>query len=573
MPMARPKTYFPQLTSVRAIGAYCVFTQHYKPFPLSLWNGWPAAFVEQMQVSLWVFYVLSGFIIFYRYGEDFEHWTAGHMWQYAKNRVARIYPIYYLLLLVTYLVYEFPSPTLAAVQMTLTQGFFPQYAATGIAQAWSLTVEESFYFTAPLLFYIGRRWTLLLPCLVLPAIGIALDYQSGTPFAMVRTLLGAIIAFAAGGYLALRWMESKPRPRRLPFAWVTYTGAFSMAAIVVGMSIANSVVSLGLHLVVLPIAIAWLFWGLISEQSLLRMFLSLRLMVLLGNCSYSFYLLHLGATAELFQAIVSERISVLFVGLVVMSILLYKLVEIPANQWLRNLGRPKSKKPIPADPLPDDALDRFVKRFGFRSRVLALAALIFVCILPWQAQLRSRVLEVRAEWLISERRFDEAYAVAARSEVLMPDNLEAAVLVAQANFLRGNYSEATAQLHEVLAVNPDRVDAHYYLGLNMMQASNVEEALKQLRMAVKLQPKNAEYRRTLGLLALNNGRLAEAREQFSVLVELHPHSGDAHYHLATAYASGGQLDEAHTELVQAIRFNPKHEKSRELLAAIDQKRE
>ncbi len=570
--MARPKTYFPQLTSVRAIGAYCVFIQHYHPIPLSLWDGWPAAFVEQMHVCLWMFYVLSGFIIFYRYAEDFAQWSTAHMWQYAKNRVARIYPVYYLLLLVTYLVYEFPPPNLALVQMTLTQGFFPQYAATGIAQAWSLTVEECFYFTAPLLFFIARRWTLLIPCLLLPIIGAFLDHQSGTPFALLRTILGAITAFGTGAFLALKWMDSKPRPRRLPIAWVTYSGSLAIAGVVFGMSITSGPPNIALQVLVLPVAIAWWFWGLISEQSLLRMIMTLRFMVLLGNCSYSFYLLHLGATAELFQAIVSDRLLILFPALVVMSLILHKLVEHPANEWLRNLGRPKSKKRIPADPLPDDSLDRAFKWFGPGASFLAMVALVFVCILPWQAQFRSRVLQVRAAWLISEQRFDEAFSVAARSEALMPDNLEAAVLTAQANFLRQNYSEATAQLRDIVASDPACFDAHYYLGLSLMQASEVETALKHLRKAVELQPKNAEYRMTLGLLALNNRRLDEATAQFTVLVRLQPHSANSHYLLAKAYLARGQLDDARLEIEEALHIAPKHKESRELQTFLEQPR-
>jgi len=367
---------------MRAIAAYCVCFHHYRPVSAALFNGWPARFIEELHIGVWIFYVLSGFLIYYRYGHDFEQWSAGHMWQYAKNRVARIYPIYYVLLLVTYLVYGLPSPTVAAINLTLTQGFFPKYVATGIAQAWTLTAEESFYFTAPLLFYFARRWTLLALCIILPAIGLMIDLHSGTPFALLRTLLGAIIAFAMGSFVAKRLMQTKRRPRRQYLAWITYTGALAAIAAVAAMSVAPGPLKFTIHLILFPAITAWAFWGLLTERSLLRRALSSRLMVLLGSSSYSFYLIHLGATTELFQAIVSDRLWILFLGLNVIAIALYKMVERPVNRWLRNLGRPKTQSAVAPDAVPADLIDRSIARVGGRARVLVLLVLMVGCLIP-----------------------------------------------------------------------------------------------------------------------------------------------------------------------------------------------
>jgi peptidoglycan/LPS O-acetylase OafA/YrhL len=38
------------------------------------------------------------------------------------------------------------------------RGFFYQLWDTGIAQGWSLTVEECFYFSAPFIFYIAIKY-------------------------------------------------------------------------------------------------------------------------------------------------------------------------------------------------------------------------------------------------------------------------------------------------------------------------------------------------------------------------------------------------------------------------------
>ncbi len=567
--MSRPDTYLPQLTGMRAIAAYCVFLHHYKPVSPALWNGWPARFIEELHIGVWVFYVLSGFLIYYRYGHDFEQWSAGHMWQYAKNRVARIYPVYYVLLLVTYLVYEFPSPTVGAVHLTLTQGFFPNYAATGIVQAWTLTVEESFYFTAPLLFYFARRWTLLAPCIVLPAVGLMLDYQTGTPFALLRTLLGAIVAFAVGSFIAQRLMQMKSRPRRQPLAWRTYTGALATIAAIAAMSVASGPPKLAIHLVILPVMIAWAFWGLLTERSLPRSVLSARWMVLLGSSSYSFYLIHLGATADLFQAIVSDQLWILFIGLNVISIALYKLVERPSNRWLRNLGRPKTERTIAADAVPADFIDRLIGRFGVRTIMLLLLVSMAVCAFPWRAQLHSRVLQVRGHRLLSEQRFDEAHAVLARSTELWPSNVEATVLSGRIDYLRGNFTATVNILRDVAETHPTDFDAQLYLGLGLIELGDVDAALAHLRAAVGLRPNNVESRTALGLLAMQSGRLDEAQQQFQSLVKMRPRSADFHCHLATILFARNQPDKARAELEKAMRIDPDHQPSHELLKRIE----
>src|SRR5579864_3761830 len=86
------------LTSLRFIAALLVFLHHYSmiPYgtmPTSLWE----TIMVEGHLGVTIFFVLSGFLITYRYFT--EPWGERlNMRQYLVKRVARIYPLYYFLL-------------------------------------------------------------------------------------------------------------------------------------------------------------------------------------------------------------------------------------------------------------------------------------------------------------------------------------------------------------------------------------------------------------------------------------------------------------------------------------------
>ena len=97
-PCPTNKPYITTLTPLRGIAALLVLIFHSNlmvmPFHSSNVNfmsGW-----------LWVdfFFVLSGFIIFYVYGESFKQSiTTASYWKYIKARFARVYPLHFFTLI------------------------------------------------------------------------------------------------------------------------------------------------------------------------------------------------------------------------------------------------------------------------------------------------------------------------------------------------------------------------------------------------------------------------------------------------------------------------------------------
>jgi peptidoglycan/LPS O-acetylase OafA/YrhL len=345
--------YVPALTGLRAVAAYLVFLHHYNPVAT---DGWPHQLIAQGYIGVTVFFVLSGFLIYHRYAESYFSRTNWSWRLYYQNRFARIVPLYALLLLFTSSVsiaqgkpvhwFEF------VLNLTLTKGFFESYKFSGIAQSWSLTVEECFYLVAPWLFALLRRWGPLLLTITLVSLGLFLWLTIGAlnwhglfgsfPFVLFYTFFGRSFDFVTGMWLAHRWHQDKlPRIRHVTdkglllicssLGWQTY----------ITRAITNSEMQLWSEIVVynfiLPVGIGILLLGLVQGPSGLQRFLAHPTMQALGRSSYAFYLIHIGVIARLVQRTVSgSNFGVLFVLLVLIAFSLYTWIEKPLQRKLRS---------------------------------------------------------------------------------------------------------------------------------------------------------------------------------------------------------------------------------------------
>jgi len=402
--MTASRRYFDALTGVRAVMMYGVFNCHFNSIDPSVFGDVIYRFARELHIGVPVFYVLSGFLIYYRYGHNLERFSLPWLDQYIRNRIARIYPVYFVLLLFTYLYAGFPPidqvwsrfawssayftdllhnigrgfPDFrtTVVTFTLTQSFFPDLVKAGISQAWTLTIEESFYFTAPLIFMVARRLGLLVPCLAIALLAVPLamlDFPGNIYYGQAghligRTLCGAIGCFGSGIFLAkvvLRQGNTLPADR--PPRW-TYLGLAAATLLLLGVSQLSHWVdpatidgkeprgadhplgALAIY-VLFPALVAVNFYGLITERSRLKTFLGSPWMVLLGSSSYCFYLLHLGAVQDLLfhwvlgTPVPGEPLSArvlrnlgLFLSINLLSIAMFKGLEKPANDWIKHLS-------------------------------------------------------------------------------------------------------------------------------------------------------------------------------------------------------------------------------------------
>ncbi len=102
------KNYIPALTGVRALAAYLVFISHYADVfdTIAMPHACIRRFFNEFHIGVTIFFVLSGFLIAFRYFDSFQL-NGDWFKQYLKNRVARIYPMYFLLTAGVFIYYFF----------------------------------------------------------------------------------------------------------------------------------------------------------------------------------------------------------------------------------------------------------------------------------------------------------------------------------------------------------------------------------------------------------------------------------------------------------------------------------
>lgn len=358
--------YFAPLTGFRALAMFMVYICHYETFIPESWGWFPFSFIHEFHISLVMFFVLSGFLITYRYydwfvGENFS------LRSYAANRVIRIYPLWFILTTLTFiplLLAGFRNGTLVNklglyfLNITLLKGFFHDLLFTGIGQGWSLTVEECFYFAAPVIVWMIFRkknsiWAMPFVFLAL-GLGLVLlcrnihyyGLMDGPFFVMAFTFFGRSTEFLVGVQIALWLRNRKEKLNGVPGMRNTSIGIFFMIVCLTMLALlrgngsvyikgAYHPAGMFVNTVLTPIAIAFFMIGLITENTMISRLLSNKFVQLMGKSSYAFYLIHVGFIHDFILTHITENYLVRLGLLVAIAIFIFQFVEHPLSKWLK----------------------------------------------------------------------------------------------------------------------------------------------------------------------------------------------------------------------------------------------
>ncbi len=372
------------------MAAYLVFISHFcyvfdTNFPHII-----RRFLGEFHIGVSMFFVLSGFLIAYRYYQKIELNTATFI-QYFKNRVARIYPMYSLLTIAAFVYYFITKDQsitknsshpigLMFLNITFMRGFFYDFWDTGIAQGWSLTVEECFYFLGPVSFVIAKKYNKFwVQPLLITLFGVIMvlifshvnwhGFFGNFTFVLLFTYFGRCFEFFVGVQLA-RFILKKGFARTNKFNF-TYTGFLLVFVCVFIMALQpipkpwnaglESPIGIITNNYLLCICVALFFYGLLTEETLFKKFLAQPFIELLGKSSYIFYLIHLGWIFTLIYGGINNlndrvfslydkwghdwispfqydwlNLVYVFVVLNAISVTLFKLVEEPLNHYIRH---------------------------------------------------------------------------------------------------------------------------------------------------------------------------------------------------------------------------------------------
>jgi exopolysaccharide production protein ExoZ len=296
------------------------------------------------------FFVLSGFIIYHVHRNDIGR--PNRLSSFLKKRIFRIYPIYIFVTLLVFPAWYFlPSigfpyhKDLGAFLFSLL--LIPQNHAPHLAVAWTLTHEMLFYLvfalaivhrTAGSIIFIG--WFT-----ITTVAHLAMQMQLVFPLAFFFSVNNLLFGIGVGAAMLAGRVSFRDRQA----ISIIFTGILLFLS--TGLY-ANSLKHQGLangHLpdqVILLFGFASFLLVLPANNTYVEKFIKRRrMMILLGNASYSIYLLHVPALSlfiRCFSFLNLEIVlpySVLFLSATVLAvvsgILLHQIIEQPMLLWLR----------------------------------------------------------------------------------------------------------------------------------------------------------------------------------------------------------------------------------------------
>lgn len=352
----------PALTGLRFVAVVMVFLIHYNTPAYGIYLQ---AYIYQFFVSLTTFFVLSGFLISYNYGKEVRI-KKSFLIKYYGNRVGRIVPLYFLLVTFTFIVFYIRGEGghnllgLYLLNITFIKGLSAWYLFTGIFPAWSLTPEMMFYALFPFMYILATRYKWWWRQAVLFwGIGLLVyafflffplrGFFKGFHFMATATFFGRCFEFIVGMKLAdilRRWQEKSEINQAASSKWPLYTiGGGFLSLIVMGVMAVISPHDVAdlypsgkvLANLVFPVILAVLMFGLVVELSWFSRFLSTPVLQFLGKCSYAFFLVHCSVIADWLYDGVKGNMILFFLAVLVVSIVLYLLVEEPLSKWIKKL--------------------------------------------------------------------------------------------------------------------------------------------------------------------------------------------------------------------------------------------
>jgi peptidoglycan/LPS O-acetylase OafA/YrhL len=353
------------LTSLRFIFAFMVFLNHLSFVRQGESEVWDWIFLNIFRegyIGVTFFFILSGFILAYNYQQKFKEGSVSKR-QFWRARVARILPLYYLTFLaaIPYTLLEFSTNSASWIQKLLlnifaVQSFIPVYDFyfSFNLPAWSLSNELFFYLLFPFLvpvvfklnlknsFLAGGGLLIILLFLIKnidPINHHALFYINPF-FRLIDFCLGIAlfnlykIADAAG------WKNYKRASIR------EITSVFILLLFFILHPFIPEVYRFFIYYW-LPMAMV--VYAFAFQGGILSKWLSKKSLILLGEISFGFYLIHhlvvryvLAINSKFFQ--ISNEIFIvtsIFFITIIASYFTYYFFEIPCRNYIKGLKLPK----------------------------------------------------------------------------------------------------------------------------------------------------------------------------------------------------------------------------------------
>ena len=343
-----------QLTSIRGIAAWWVVIYHSQAFLKDKISPDILNVISYGYLAVDLFFVLSGFVLFLNYHSRVNKNHPKTILIFYWNRFARIYPVHfvmmisYLVLAATFFYFSSSGKPPASfsietfIQSLLLLQTWGDNDLTWNVPSWSISSEWAVYMVFPFIVFLMKKYLagvamhIFLSIFALISIGYIYNIlgmasigSSIAKMAVIRTLfefiLGCVIASV---YLNHTDFIVKFRY----FGLVIFT---SLCLIFVNYKIDDYFI--------FPAAFFILIAYLSVDTSYITRILSLPLLVYLGEISYSTYMVHYfiydifkAGIGTLYEYAGLSHLAISFVVVLLVSIAMHHIIEIPSQKYLRN---------------------------------------------------------------------------------------------------------------------------------------------------------------------------------------------------------------------------------------------
>ena len=353
------------LTSLRGIAALVVVFYHLEPRLRSVIDrDAPIPFINDGQLMVDFFFILSGFILAYAYAGDVDRaGTWRDVRKFFERRFARVYPMH-IFMLALFLAYEILDVVIHKVYLGNSGGLWFE-GSTSVASlfsnviliqswglhdtltwnqpSWSISVELAAYLAFPLLVWVLPLRRSVVAAVLTLALALAvllfIQEETGRLTSSNRyAVLNCLAEFSIGVVLCF-WMNLSGKAK-VAYAGLLQAGAVAGIAWAIGFGAPDIVTVLFFALLVIACR---------GDVGWLGALLGRPLAIWLGRISYSLYISHYffvrlfdAPWGRLFPGIEANSISVQAAILLAQFGLImsfahfsYVLIENPTRLWLR----------------------------------------------------------------------------------------------------------------------------------------------------------------------------------------------------------------------------------------------
>lgn len=341
--------YIKQLTFLRFIAAFLILIFHFgsktAPFDLPILNE----FIKEGSIAVSFFFFLSGTVLFLTYGEK----PRINVRRFYLKRFARIYPVYVVAFLITLILgmvvlNAYPKGLAIILQLLSLHAWYPGSCLSINFPGWSISVEVFFYLLFPLILFALRKLSFYKQVILISLVWIIsllqhyyfiyhLHLPAGPesdqfilyfPLWHLNTFLFGILA----GIIIQRMRNSGKM--NLPLARTAYLLGIVLFILIL---VTNNPIKPLIHNGGMSPIFCLIIVGLAIDQSIITKALSHKYCILLGNASYSMYILQWPMYLILTQLFGSEELNgILFYTYLIILITISCITYLYFEKGMRN---------------------------------------------------------------------------------------------------------------------------------------------------------------------------------------------------------------------------------------------